>query len=55
MNTKTKQEVEKRMKKMPKLTAEQIRKLEERIDKQRAKHGILNHQGFIGNIINLFR
>jgi len=55
MNTRTKQEVEKRMNKLAKPTAEQLYKLEERIRKHRAKHGSLDHQGLFGTISKLFR
>ena len=55
MNTRTKQEVAKRMNKLNKPTAEQLYKLEERIKKHRAKHGSMDHQGLLGTISKLFR
>lgn len=55
MSAKTKQEVDKRMNKLAKPTAEQLYKLEERIRKHRAKHGSLDHQGLFGTISKLFR
>jgi|GEM_PF-2552100 hypothetical protein len=55
MSAKTKQEVDKRMNKLAKPTAEQLYKLEERIRKHREKHGSLDHQGLFGTISKLFR
>jgi len=55
MSTKTRQEVDKRMNKLYKPTAEQLYRLEERIKKHRTKHGSLDHQGLFGAISKLFR
>lgn len=55
MNAKTRREIEKRMSQMPEPTPEQIRKIEERTKRHRKKYGTMNHRGFIGNLIDLFR
>lgn len=55
MNAKIRREVEKRIKSMPEIPEHKLKTLQERIERNREKYGIIEHRGIFGNILKLFK